>query len=167
MAGQQRFGSRYQSRFKPRYQSKFEIVTSDYTSSIDEWQRAQRATKEELPALSEEQKHFATKLGLSEEAYARSVLAGRYGANRMHERATALGELVQSIAAKISARWKVQAVIAEMFKGRWVIRMESPAGSAAVAVPRELADDILDSGLTSEVKRLKGLVADALSESQR
>ncbi len=75
-----------------------------------------------------------------------------------------MGELVQSIAAKISAKWKVQAVIAEMFKGRWVVKLESKGSSAAIAVPRELADDILDSGLTAEVKKLRAIVADALAE---
>ncbi len=157
--------SRYQSRFQPRYVSRFEVDVSDYRTSLREWQRAQTAAKSELPVLTSEQKRFAQKLGIEEEGYARTVLATKFSAEQMHERAVAIGELVQGILGKAAPKWKVQAVVAEMFKERWVVRMQSASGSAAIAVPRDLADDILDSGLTSEVKKLKAIVLDALREA--
>jgi hypothetical protein len=158
--------SRYQSRFQPRYHSRFEVVISDYTSSIGDWRKAQRAAKKKLPVLSEEQKQVAAKLGITEDAYARSVLAGQYGANTMQKRATALGEIVGGIIAEVNRKCEVTAVIAEMFKGRWIVKMRGPGESFAVAVPRELADDILDSGVTSEVRKLRDLVRDAVERAE-
>lgn len=158
--------SRLKSRLQPRHGSRFDVVVSDYRTSVREWQHAQRAAKSELPALTSEEKRFAQKLGLDEEGYARTVLATKFSAENMHERALALGELVQSILEKIASKWKVQAVVAEMFKERWIVKMQSVSGSAGIAVPREVADDILDSGLTSEVKKLKAIVLDALREAE-
>jgi hypothetical protein len=141
-------------------------VISDYTSSVDEWRRAQRAEKKELPALSKTQKEVAAKLGISEEAYARSVLAGEYGARRMHEQATALGKLVGDIAAEVRQKCKVTAVLAEMFKSRWIVKLQVPGESFAVAIPRELAEDVLDSGVTSEIRKLRTIVHDAVKGAE-
>jgi hypothetical protein len=99
---------------------------------------------------------------MSEEAYARSVLAGKLGTDRMKERATALGKLVSEIIADVNRKFEVLAVIAEMFKGRWLVRIQAREKVVVVAVPRELADDVLDSGITSEVRKLRSLVQDAL-----
>ena len=158
--------SRFGSRFEPRHRSRFEVVISDYTSSIEEWRRAQKVSSKALPALTEEQKRAARKLGVTEEAYARSVLAGQYGAERMEERAVALGEMVGRMAGEIIADCKVASVVAEMFEGRWLVRLGTPAECFVVAIPRELADDVLDAGITVEVKKLRSLVKESLQRSE-
>jgi len=64
----------------------FEISVSDYTSSVEEYRRAERAPKSELPVLSDDQKEVARRFKISEEEYARGVLAGIYGRERQRNR---------------------------------------------------------------------------------
>src|SRR5437867_13413150 len=78
----------------------FEIVVADYSSSMEEWQRAYSAPKSELPELTAEQKETARSPKISEAEYARGVLAGLYGQERMKHRARRMGDHVQSILAE-------------------------------------------------------------------
>jgi hypothetical protein len=153
-----RYGSRYQSRFKPRYQSRFQIVVSDYSSSTEEWKRALEAPESELPPLTDQQREIARRFGVSQQEYARGVLAGRYGNQRMRKRAQALGEHAQEILGGLGARYKVLAVLWEGSKLRWMLRIETPERVVGVPVPFELADDVIDSGVLQEIERLKRLV---------
>ena len=83
---------------------KFRVEVTDYSISVDEWRRAHSAAKGELPELDELQREYASKFGISEEKYARSVLAVRFGVQRLRNRATKLGEEVQKILVAVSAR---------------------------------------------------------------
>lgn len=135
--------------------SSFNIVVSDYTTSMEEWRRAQQAPKSELPDLTEEQKEVARKFKISVEEYARGVLAGRYGQKRMKERARRLGEQVQSLLDEWGGNDSVVAVIYEMDRLRWIVGIQTSGKTSHVAVPRELADDILDWGLREQIQALK------------
>jgi len=145
----------------------FTVTVSDFTTSIEEWDRAQRAPRSELPNLSGEQKDVARKFGITEEEYARSVLAGRYGNERMNTRARHLGEEVQRILDTVGdGRYRVVAVTAEMFKARWVVGIEAQGRVVNVAIPRELADDVLDSYTTDDLGRLKEKLLLALESTE-
>ena len=136
--------------------SDFEIIVSDHGTSVEEWDRAQRAPRSELPKLSAEQKDMAKKFKISEEEYARSVLAGLYGDERMKSRARRLGQLVQRVVGTLGkGPYRVKAVVAEMFKGRWVVSLRGDDTQVNVAIPRELADDVLDSYTTDDITELK------------
>jgi hypothetical protein len=136
--------------------SDFEIIVSDHTTSVEEWDRAQRAPRSELPKLDGEQKDMAKKFGISEEEYARSVLAGLYGDERMKSRARRLGQVIQRMLGGLGkGPYRVTAVVAEMFKGRWVVSLRGDDTRVNVAIPRELADDVLDSYTTDDITELK------------
>lgn len=147
-------------------QQKFEVFVSDYSSSVEEWKRAMAAPRSELPPLSEQQREVARKFGVSDEEYARGVLAGLYGEERMRCRGERLGELVESILQGLGAPYRLAAIKAEMFNGRWVCRIETPERIANVAVPRELADDVLDSGATEEIDMLKNCLLAGLGRNE-
>jgi hypothetical protein len=141
---------------------RFEVVISDYTASIEEWHRAHEAPGSKLSELSPDQKDVAHLLGVTEEAYARSILAGSYGQERMQNRARALGQLLNSMAHDILAGSAVDSVIADMFRGIWLVGLRTAGGGTTITVPRELADDALDSGQESEHDKLASLVRSGL-----
>ena len=134
---------------------KFEVFVSDYSSSVDEWKQAMAAPVSELPKLNDQQKEVAKKFGVSEEEYGRGVLSGQLGEVRMRRRGQGLGEVVQGLLDGLGPGYRLIAVKAEMFNGRWLIRIETPDKVANIALPRELADDVLDSGTMEEMEKLK------------
>lgn len=145
----------------------FQVVVSDYTSSVDEWRRAQKAAKSELPELSDAQRQVARKFGIVEEEYARSVLAGQYDMRRMAARTRKLGEEVEGILREVSPTYRVVMVGVEMFRDRWLVRLKSPDKEVGVAVPRELGDDVIDWRLREAAEQLRAKVLYGLGLGDR
>lgn len=141
----------------------FEIDLPDFSVNIEEWRKAQTAPSSELPELSSAQKEVARKLGITENAYARSVLAGEFGYERMFSRAKAFGECVARI-LEDQGSGSVDAVKLDP-REHWLVRLKQPEG-VVIVVPRDLVDDLLDSGSTSYVERLKHLIVERLSATR-
>jgi hypothetical protein len=140
----------------------FEVLVWDYTTSIEEYQRAQQAPKSELPALTDEQELVARRFKISEEEYARGVLAGIYGRERQRARGRRLGKEVQRILGDLGADGQVVRVAYETARLRWVVAIKVTEGIVGVAVPRELADDVLDWAIHDRTEELRARVADAV-----
>jgi hypothetical protein len=145
----------------------FQVDVSDYSVSVDEWRRAQSAPNRELPNLNQLQREIAGKFGISKEEYARSVLAGRYGVQRLRKRTTRLGEEIDKILLEVSPGYRVSKVIAEMFRERWLILIRTSGRDLGVSVPRELGDSFLDSGARGAAEELKARVKAALGLGER
>jgi hypothetical protein len=144
--------------------SHFNVFVSGVTSSVEDWQKAMNAPKSELPKLNEEQKEVAGKMGMSEEEYARGVLVGEYGEQREKERGNRLGKKIEEIMAGLDGRYRLEALIREGVKGRWVARIETPSAPRNVAVGLELADDLIDSGTVQDEERLRILILQSLGK---
>jgi hypothetical protein len=134
----------------------FEIELPAGSVNVEEWRKAQTLPASELPKLSGEEKEAARKFGISEEAYARSVKAGEFGHARMLARAQEFGECIARVLEE-SNSGIVDAVKADPFRGRWLVRLRKPEG-IIVEFPRELVDDLLDSGGRSYLEQVKRLV---------
>ena len=144
--------------------SHFNVFVSGVTSSVEDWQKAMNAPKGELPKLNEEQKEIAGKMGMSEEEYARGVLVGQYGEQRQKERGEKLGNKIEEILGGIGEPYRLEAVIREGVKGRWVARIGTPSAPKNVAVGLDLADDLIDSGTVQDEERLKVLLLQSLGK---
>jgi len=142
----------------------FQIRIPGYSSSADEWRKAQRAPTSELPQLTGEQKEVAQKFGVTEEEYARNVLAGMYGRQRMRNRAQALGEAVQDVLQGLSGGYRVVAVSRNVDRLGWVVRIETSKEDVDVFISQEMADDFLDSGSTDDKERLRARVVSSLPQ---
>jgi hypothetical protein len=133
----------------------FDIEILGRPVSVLDWQRALGASRAELPELDDDQKKAARKFGETPEEYARRELAGQYGEERMRNRAGRLGEAVTEILEKQGRHYQLLAVIADMFKERWILTIKTPKGRANVAVPREVGDEVLDWGFREQREELR------------
>ncbi len=143
-------------------EASFEISVSDFTSSVDEYRRAQCAPKSELPELTDDQKAVARGFKISEEEYARGVLAGIYGRQRQRDRGRRLGEEIQKILDDLGGGDQVVRVAYQMDRLRWLVSIKVSERVLNVAIPRELADDVLDSALREQTEELRARVTRAL-----
>ncbi len=145
-----------------------EVDVRDSSSSVEDWIRAQRADRAELPELSGDERDVARRFGIGEEEYARGVLAGNYGRERKVQRGRQLGEEVQRILDDLSGgKDRVAALFYDGNKRRWIVTVETPHGLSNVAVPLDLADDILDWGLREQVQQLRSRLAYGLGWEKR
>lgn len=144
----------------------FEVLVADSAIAVDEWVKAQQAPRSELPKLNGRQRQFARHFGVTAEQYSRGELAEAYARERMRSRGQELGERVKEILAELGPEYGVLAVVAEMVKGRWVVKIHSPERVVGVLVPRELADDALDLGDMEEIEKLRVRVLSGLGRKE-
>jgi hypothetical protein len=144
---------------QPKYN--FGIELPEGSVRIDEWRKAQSVPGSELPQLNDEEKETARKLGINEDALARTVLAGQYGQERMHARAQKFGDCVGEILEEMGSG-TVDAVIFDPFRGRWLVRLRTPE-SLVITVPGDLVEDLLDSGKRPYLEQLKHLIKEQLA----
>jgi len=140
----------------------FNVFVSGVTSSVEDWQKAMNAPKTELPKLNQEQREVARKMGISEEEYARGVLVGQYGESRQRERGHALGQRIEELLEGLGKPYKLEALIREGGKFRWVARIDTPREPKNIAIEMELANDIIDSATVQDLERLRLVILEAL-----
>jgi hypothetical protein len=141
----------------------YDIFISGATSSVEDWQRAMSARKAELPKLNQEQKEVARKMGISEEEFARGVMVTQYGENRQRERGQSLGRRIEEILSGLGEPYRLEAVIREGVKLRWVARIITPHEVKNIAIEQELADNIIDSSTVQDLDLLRRLILESLN----
>lgn len=143
--------------------TQFEVFISGMSGgSSDDWKRAMSAPESELPQLSEQQKDVARRMGIPEKEYARGVLVSKYGEERQLERGRKFGAHIEGILSGLGGSYSLQALVREGVKLRWVARIATPKGIRNVAIPFEIADDVVDSAAIQDVERLKQLILKAV-----
>jgi hypothetical protein len=144
----------------------FDIFVSGATSPVEDWRNAMSAPKGDLPKLTDGQKEVARRMEMSEEEYARGVLVTQYGEQRQRQRGEKLGKRVEEILAGLGRPYRLEAVILEGLRGRWVARIETPSVPKNVAVGLELADDLIDSDTVQDEERLRILILRSLGKQE-
>lgn len=147
--------------------SQFQVFVSGMTGgSADDWARAQNAPDSELPELSEHQKDIARRMGIPEAEYARGVLVNKYSEEKQRDRGRKLGDHIDRILYGLGSYYQIQALVREGVKGRWVARITTSKGIKNVAIPFEIADDVVDSGAVQDIERLKEVILKAVGREE-
>lgn len=141
-----------------------EVVVLGSSTSIEEWERASRVPKDELPLLTDEQKEWARKVGLSEEAYTRSLLAGRYGAERIKARAEELSKILEDMLKRLALSVKLGLLVFDLGKDRCIVQLKKGKREVRVSFSEDLADDVLDVRDLQSLRELEKIVKGAFQE---
>jgi hypothetical protein len=145
---------------------KFEIRVPGFHASVDESKRVKGAPASDLPPISEEEREFARKFGMSDEAYRREKLAGIYGQQRMEARALDLGTQVEEILAALGSEYRLASVTWNSDTLTWRLEIKTPRGEQNVVLSWELVDDSLDFRTKSELQRLRNMVLFGLGRQE-
>lgn len=131
------------------------------SSSVESWRTAQAAEPSSLPHLDEKQKESAKKFGISEEAFARSVLAASIEQERLKSRGKTLVEKTQSELKKQSSPWEVTGAVREAGKDRWVLFLNTGRDERSLPIPLDLADDVIDGFVGPSAIKFRELLQEA------
>ena len=140
-------------------------VSGPSGTSSGEWARALNAPASELPELTEADRNLARRLGAKPEQLARMRLASEYAEQRLRDRAAEFGLVVQKVLAGVDVRYRLAEVVAQGDSDRWVVQINTPKGAANIAVPAQLAEDVLNFGTIQDLAQLKALLDENLRRS--
>ena len=74
--------------------------------------------------------------------------------------------MVEEVLGGLGPDYQLIAVVAEMFKDRWVLRIRAPQKIFNVEVQRELGDEVLDSSTLQDIDQLKNLLLSGVGREE-
>lgn len=143
---------------------KFEVkVSGRHGQSEEDRRRAGLVPVEELPPLSPNAKEAARVMGMKEEDMQRLTLATKFAKERLESRTTQLGRVIEEI---LGPDYKLNAVIDDLPKSRWIARIATPKRVVNVAIPSDVGDDIVDWDVIQAREQLRVLLLTNLERSE-
>jgi len=127
-------------------------------SSRENWMRAQTAPVQDLPALTEEQKLAANRLGLNDEAYARSFYAGELERKDLEGKAERAAQLIEKLAARKFPGLKIARVWLKTFDGKFRFDVSLNSSSALIFAAEDLIDELLERGSKTAEEQIERII---------
>jgi hypothetical protein len=121
--------------------------------------------KEELPPLIDAQREVARKLGVSEEGYARSFVAGEKTSNWLLEKTKRFADFLQERVPAFRSGAQIESVILRTTERRFDVEVRVNGGTIPVRIREALVDDIFESG-SGQAERSLGRVLDMALRQQ-
>jgi hypothetical protein len=146
----------------------FDVIVQGYSTSVEDWAKANRVPGDSLPQLTEGQKAFARKFGVKEEDFARSVLAGRYGSKRLVADAERFAFLFREVVAELAKQndIRIVQVFYSAFDRRFTCHLREGSKEFSIEMSSALVADHLDSGAPSLREDLKRLLAEKIEQAR-
>lgn len=153
--------------------SDIQIIVQGYSTSVNEWARADQALKQELPQLTQEQKAFARRYGIPEERYARKVLAGQYGQEKLRTEAERFARSLEAAVAELKNERgfevEIEMVVYTAIDREFTCHLREGSKEFTVQISSVKVADHLESGDPAlEVRlrqQLKGFIQDARAQA--
>lgn len=131
-----------------------EISVQGWKASPSEWEAVRRLPKAELPPLTEEQKEVARKLGVSEEDYARSALAGERTQNALLAKTETFARLLEKKLRDLGLNANVENVVLQILDDRFEVLLRMNGKLLPLRIKEEIVDDLLERGSAEAEERL-------------
>lgn len=130
-----------------------EIIIDGWRAGGEERKEAASVPADQLPALTDEQRVVARKLGISEEAYARSAYAGQKNQERLVEKSMKFARLLQK---KLQGRGDFQlgTIRLDVLKHRYEVVGTEEQRQVTFVVSEDLIDELLESGSENAERNL-------------
>ncbi|HKW62727.1 MAG TPA: hypothetical protein VJN89_09305 [Candidatus Acidoferrum sp.] len=138
-----------------------EIIIDGWRAGDEERKEAARVPVKDLPALTEEQKKVAKRMGISEEDYARSTYAGRQNQDRLIEKTKKFERLLQR---KLEGRQGVELrrIRLDVLRHQYEVLASEGERQFSFFVKEDLIDDLFQSGSQGLEQNLERILDYAL-----
>ena len=123
-----------------------EIAVQGWRANAAEWDAARAIPFQDLPALTDEQRQVARKLDISEEDYARSVLAGRRTQEVLVRKAEALAAFLEGRIAHEHGRIQVNRIVLDVVEHRFIVELDVGGKPRVLRIDEDIVDDYFESG---------------------
>jgi hypothetical protein len=137
-----------------------DIFVQGSRSSAADWVAARGIPREQLPPLTAEQKEVANGLGIPEEDYARSALAGQRGSAKLLAKTERFARVVAKRARAKGA--EVDQVTLNAFDGRFEVEGKAGETPLFIRVDEGIVDELFESGSVEADQRLSRVLDGAL-----
>jgi len=131
-----------------------EIAVDGWRAGAAEWDAVRSLPASELPSLSPEQREVAKKLGVSEQDYARSALAGERTREVLLRKTERLARLLEQRMQGSGLSGTITRVMLRTIEHRFDVEVQSSGRFVPLRIEESLVDDYFDGGSADAEERL-------------
>jgi len=139
-----------------------EIAVDGWRAGAAEREVARSLSPEQLPRLTDEQRSVASKLGIPEEDYARSVVAGERNREALLLKTERLARLLEQRLKASGIGAHVNRVTLRTIQHRFDVELQVNGRMVPFQVEETVVDDYFDSGSNDAEQRLGHILDRAL-----
>lgn len=143
------------------------IAVDGWRASPSDWDAALRIPKNELPTLSEQQKKVAQKLGISEESYARSAVAGERTQNNLLAKTEMFARLLGKKIGDLGFKASIESVVLRVLEDRFEVSLMINGSRLPLRISEEIVDDLFESGSVEAEEKLVRLLNSTVGLRER
>ncbi len=140
-----------------------EILISGTSMSVEDKHRADAAPAGGLPKLTDQQREVARKFGMSDEAWARALLAAQFGESRVRARAAALAQALEQYLPRFVPGAAVQSLLYQVGLEDHKMWIRHRGKDHLVRLPYTSVDDWMASGKPEDYEQLCKAIARQLT----
>jgi hypothetical protein len=129
-----------------------EIAVDGWRSGAADWDAVRNLSAEQLPRLSEEQR--VRKLGIPEEGYPRSVVAGERSREALLVKTERLARLLEQRIAALGIDGRINRVTLRTIQDRFDVEVQVNGRILPLRIDEAVVDDYFDSGSADSEQRL-------------
>jgi len=144
-----------------------EISVHGWKASSSDWEAVRKLPKDQLPPLTEQQKEVARKLGVSEEDYARSALAGERTQNTLLAKTETFARLLEKKLCELGSKASVENVALQILDDRFEVLLRVNGKLLPLRIKEEIVDDILESGSAEAEEKLSKILSRTVGVRER
>ena len=138
------------------------ISVAGFRTRASEWDAAKMVPKEELPPLTDAQRDAAKKMGVSEEDYARSFMAGEKTWNILLDRTRQLARVLQGVVREISPEAVVESVVLRTWEERFDVDIREGEKRIPVRIEEDIVRRLFEGGSAEAERSLRRVLDIAL-----
>ena len=131
-----------------------EIAVDGWRSGVADWDAVRNLPAEQLPQLTDEQRAVARKLGIPEQDYARSVVAGERNREALLVKTERLARLLEQRIAALGIDGRINRVTLRTIQGRFDVEVQVNGRTLPLRIDEALVDDYFDNGSADSEQRL-------------
>jgi hypothetical protein len=135
-----------------------EISVQGWKASPSDWEAVRKIPKADLPALTDEQKEVARKLGLAEEDYARSALAGERTQNALLIKTEMFARLLEKKIHELGLKATVENVVLRILEDRFDVALRMDGIRLPLRIKEDIVDDLFEAGSAEAEEKLSRIL---------
>lgn len=135
-----------------------QISVQGWKANASDWEAVKSVPRDQLPQLTEDQKAVARKLGISEEDYARSALAGERTQRTLLAKTETLARLLEKKIRELGFGATVENVVLRLLEDRFDVVLTANGTKIPLRIREDIVDDLLEAGSAEADERLSRIL---------
>jgi hypothetical protein len=135
-----------------------QISVEGWRASPGDWEAVRGIPKDQLPALTDQQRQVARKMGVPEEEYARSALAGERTQTALLAKTETFARLLEKKIRELGFKASIHNIVLRTLEHTFEVMLDTNGNRLPLRVKEDVIDDLFEAGSSEAEEKLSRIL---------